>query len=261
VANIMNAVIGGTVPSLSSELICIDPKSFIKKTISRDEIMKAASSRLVSLGDVEANKYDEINMQHVKVLTGGDEFNGIKVHTTLIMTVNRLFYYGDLSTFIMPDRLRRVVVVPTVNERIGENVDSIPLHQESLDELIQYSLRIRIRHKRPPLKTDALLATLFQARYEEALAIITIEYGAPLHQCMAATKLLCWRFGIELNNMSTCLKWVGCGCAVQSSGIYFIANIKMLEGVSIGHMFGDSYGCNSSSGFYRPKKGPKPLFD
>ena len=221
--------------------------------------MKAASTRLVSLGDVEAKIYDEINMQHVKVLTGGDEFNGIKVHTTLIMTVNRLFHYRDLSTFILPDRLRRVVVVPTVEERIGENVDSTPLHQESLDELIQYSLRIRIRHKRPPLKTDALLATLFHARYDEALAIITIEDGAPLYQCMAATNLLCWRFGIELSNMSTCLKWVGCGCAVESSGTYFIANIKMLEGASIGHMFNDAYYYPASRS-YRAKKEPRPLF-
>ena len=127
-------------PSLSSELICFDPKSFVRRRLSSklssEDVMRAASTRLVSLGDVEAREGDEFNMQHVKVLTGGDEFNGIKVHTTLVMTLNKLFHYRDLSTFILPDRLRRVVVVPTVEERIGVNVDSTPLHQESLDELI-----------------------------------------------------------------------------------------------------------------------------
>ncbi len=262
VANIINGVIGGTVPSLSSELICVNPRNMYKKRLTKDEITKAASSRVISLGDVEATDQDEINMQHVKVLTGGDDFNGTRVHTTLIMTVNRLFQYNDLSTFIHSDRLRRVVVVPTVEERSGENVDALPLHPGSLDELVQYSLRIRIRHKMPPLKTDALLATLFQARYKEALEIITIEVGAPLYQCMAATNLLCWRFGVELQEMSRCLKMVGCGCAVESSGTYFIANIRMLEGASIASLFVNPNGHKSqrTSYHYYHKKEPSALF-
>ncbi len=128
-------------------------------------------------------------MQNIKSLTGGDEIGGMKIHTTLIMTTNSLFYYDDLNDYVRPDRLRRVVVVPTVLERDGPNVDSVPLHQESLDELVQFAIRTRIKHKRPPIRSDALLATLFQARYKDALELICFDEEAALHECMTATML------------------------------------------------------------------------
>lgn len=120
--------------------------------------MKVASSRLVSLGDVEARPGDVIHMKNIKVLTGGDEINGMKVYTLLIMTASKLFKYDDLNDYFRPDRLRRIVVVPSVVERQGTNIYFAPLHQESLDELIQFDVRTKIKHRRPPLKVNALQA-------------------------------------------------------------------------------------------------------
>jgi len=226
--------------------------------------MKAASTRLISLGDVEPRPGDILHMQNIKVLTGGDEVDGVKVHTTLIMTANKLFHYGDLNDYIQPDRLRRVVVIPSVAERSGVNADIPPLHQDSLDELVQYALRTRITHKRPPLRVDALLASLFQSRYTEALEVVCIDEEAALYECMTATMLLCWRFGLEVEQVSKCLKWAGCCCAVESGGVYFIARIKPLAGANINHTFEDpnvrSHGYSGSDGSNRGNKANTPIF-
>ena len=264
VANIMNAVIGGTIPSLSSELVAVNPRSFRRDVLNKQHLMKAASTRLISLGDVEPRPGDILHMQNIKVLTGGDEVDGVKVHTTLIMTANKLFHYGDLNDYIQPDRLRRVVVIPSVAERSGVNADIPPLHQDSLDELVQYALRTRITHKRPPLRVDALLASLFQSRYTEALEVVCIDEEAALYECMTATMLLCWRFGLEVEQVSKCLKWAGCCCAVESGGVYFIARIKPLAGANINHTFEDpnvrSHGYSGSDGSNRGNKANTPIF-
>ena len=262
VANIMNAVIGGTIPSLSSDLVAVNLNSFRRDALDSDDMMRAASSRLVTLGDVEPRPNDVLHMQNIKVLTGGDEVNGVKVHTTLVMTTNRLFHYDDLNDYVRPDRLRRVVVVPSVAERDGANVDFPPTDQQSLDELVQFAVRTRIKHKRPPVRPDALLASLFQSRYTEALELVSIDTEAALFECMEATMLLCWRFNIEISDLSGCLKWVGCCCAVESGGVYFIAKIKPLAGVDVTHMFGDGqegYNPAKRARYYKGKP-PAPLF-
>ena len=205
--------------------------------MTESDLMKAASSRLVKLGDVEPRPGDVLHMQNIKVLTSGDEIDGMKVHTTLIMTTNELFHYEDMSDYVRPDRLRRVVVVPSVVERDGSNIDFAPLHQTSLDELVQFAVRTRIKHRRPPMKPDVLLASLFQSRYKDALEIVCIDEGAALFECMTATMLLCWRFGTEVDELSKCLKWAGCCCAVESGGVHFIAKIKPLTGKTINHIF------------------------
>lgn len=239
VATIMNAVIGGTIPTLNSELAAINPRSFRRDVLSKKHLDKTASTRLISLGDVEPRHGDILHMQNIKVLTGGDEVDGMIVHTTLIMTANKLFHYDDLNQFVQPDRLRRVVVIPSVEERDGVNADIPPIHQDILDELVQYAVRTRIMQKRPPVKVDALLASLFQSSCIEASEVVCIDEEAALYECMTATMLLCWRFGLEVGQVSKCLKWVGCCCAVESGGVYFIARNKPLTGVSISHTFED----------------------
>lgn len=237
VANIMNAVVGGTIPSLKSSLVCIDLRSFRSDLLDKDDLVKVASSRIVSVGDVEPMPNTVLHMQNIKIMTGGDEVHGIKVHTTLVMTVNKLFHYNDLNDWIRPDRLRRVVVVPSLESRDGDNVDIPPLYQDSLDELVQFALRVRIRHTRPPMCPDVVLTSLFQDRYKEAMELICIDKSAALHECMSATMMLCWRFNVDVTMVSSCLKWLGCCCAVESSGVYFIANIKPLRGANIAHIF------------------------
>jgi hypothetical protein len=161
----------------------------------------------------------------------------MKVSTTLIMTVNTLFRYEDQSEYTKADRVRRVVVIPTVLEKVGSDSESTPLHQDSVDELVQCAIQTRIKHKRPPLRTDALLATLFQARYTDVLKIVCIDYSAGLWECMTATLLICWRFGIKLGDLSYCLGLVGCSYYVKCAGTYFIAHIKPLVGRSIEHLY------------------------
>ena len=263
VANIINAIIGGTIPTLSPDLVCYNTKSFRKPLLSTDQFMKAASSRVVSLGDIEPKEGDVLHMQNIKQLTGGDEVNGMKIHTTLIMTANELLRYENLRQLIRRDRMRRLAVAPSVIERGGDDSDCQPLDQDSLDELVQFAVRTRIKHKRPPLTPDALLATLFQARYTEALEMVYIDETADLCECMEATMLLCWRFDVEVEELSNCLKCVGCCCAVKANDTFFIAKIKPLSGRSIGHLY-DHYVMSSNKQWYnkqkRSNKANTPLF-
>ncbi len=237
VANILGGVIGGTVPTIASHSIALNPRSFSRHNISASQLIAAASSRLVNVPDVEARAGDELNMQNIKALTGGDEVDGMKVSTTLIMTVNTLFKYENQSEYTRPDRVRRVVVIPTVAKRLKSDSESTPLHQSSIDELVQFAIRTRIKHRKPPLKTDALLATLFQGGYRDVLEIVYIDCSAGLWECMTATLLICWRFGIELEDLSHCLEMVGCSCYVKCGKICFIAHVKPLVGHSIQHLY------------------------
>eukprot|EP00957_Ditylum_brightwellii_P068795 5222498-Ditylum_brightwellii.AAC.1 len=117
VANIMHAVIGGTIPTIGSDLVCMNLKSYHQKILSKSHLVKVASSRIISLGDVEPKPDSVLHMQNIKLMTGGDEAHGMKVHTTLVMTANKLFHYSNLNDYVRPDRSRRVVVVPSVAER------------------------------------------------------------------------------------------------------------------------------------------------
>ena len=65
VANIMNAVIGGSIPSLRSDLVSFNLNSFRRDVFQKADLMKAASSRLVALGDVEPRPNDVL---HIKIL-------------------------------------------------------------------------------------------------------------------------------------------------------------------------------------------------
>jgi hypothetical protein len=240
VVNIIGAIIGGTIPTLGSQFITVNPKSYSRCVLHKSQVTAAASSRLINIPDVDVRKGDELNMQSIKSITGGDEVDGMKVSTTLLMTVNNLFRHDDQKEYTKPDRVRRVVVIPTVSRRCGSDSESIPVHQSSIDELVQFAIRARIKHRRPPLQPDALLATLFQDNYKEALELVYIDHDAALWECMTATSLLCWRFGVDLSVMSHCLEVVGCSCCVVCGHSYFIAHIKPLHGHPIHHLFAQS---------------------
>ena len=77
-------------------------------------------------------------------------------------------------------------MVPSVVKREGTNVEYAPLHQENLDELVQFVIRTRIKHRRSPMNPDTLLASLFQRRYKEALEVVCVDEDAALHDCMTA---------------------------------------------------------------------------
>ena len=108
-------------------------------------------------------------------MTSGDEVYGIKVHTTLVMIANTLFHYNNLNNYIRSDRLRKLVVVPSLESRDSDNIDVPPLYQDSWDELVQFAIRIRIRHTRPPMYPDTVLVSLFQDRYKEVLELVCID--------------------------------------------------------------------------------------
>ena len=233
VVNIIAAAIGGTIPVISPDYIVYKPNNYYNKVVNANILMEASSSRLVNVPDVENNNYEEINMQNIKALTGGDEINGMKVSVTLLMSVNNLFHYEHQSNYTRTDRVRRIVVVPTVARRDNDNSDLPPLHQDSIDELMQFAIRTRIKYSKPPLRVDALLCTLFQNRYKDALKLITIDYTANEIDCMVATQLLCWIFNIASEEMDNCLRWVGTESVIEYAGCYFIANIKAITNTTI----------------------------
>ncbi len=63
VANILGGVIGGTIPTIASHNIALNPKSFSRHNVNASQLITAASSRLINVPDVEARAGDELNMQ------------------------------------------------------------------------------------------------------------------------------------------------------------------------------------------------------
>ena len=67
-----------------------------------------------------------------------------------------------MRDYIKPNRLRRVVLITTLLETSGENIDFTHMNQDSIDDLLHFALRSKFKHSRPPLRTNALIPTLFQ---------------------------------------------------------------------------------------------------
>ena len=50
-------------------------------------------------------------------------------------------------------------------------------------------------------------------------------------ECVAGTMILCWHFGIDIDDMDNSLYRVGSDCAICAWGKYYIARIKHRPGV------------------------------
>ena len=215
---------------------------------------KLACTRLALIGDLEINDADEeLNMQTVKECTGGDEGNHGKVSVTCIATSNSLFTYPVTADYTRPDRVRRVVVVPTVSSREGSDDNFTDPSDDQKRVLCCLALKVRLKYDmRPPLTTISLLMTLFQEKFKYALSVLVIDNNASGVECYAATRVLCYKFNISEEEMQKCLAVVGCNCCRIMCGIRVIANITLKHNAKIYKEVTRSTNSSSSSQYSRP---------
>ncbi|KAG7358006.1 hypothetical protein IV203_014593 [Nitzschia inconspicua] len=198
-------------------------------SLSTEMKMNLANTRLALIGDVEVTNSDEhLNMQTVKELTGGDEGPYGKVSVTSIMSCNKLFKYDAMNEYTRPDRIRRVVVIPTVTNRRTENRHYEEGSDNDKAQLIAMSMAVRIKYDmRPPLSARAVLMTLFQAKFTYALSLVCIDDKSTVPENYAATRVLCHKFNISEYTMQQCLKTIGLDCCKVFRDVYVIAHITL----------------------------------
>lgn len=202
----------------------------IKRHLDRATLLKAASARIVLASDIEVDTGYELNIQTIKALTGGDKTDGVAVSTTILSAMNRLPHYNDMASYVKADRVRRVVVLPTVLKRTTSDIDSAPIDNTNLTMLLTLGILMRIRHSMPPLTTNALLQTLFHNRVKEALDIVRENRNATRFECVVGTMLLCWKFGIATTDLDNALQRVGTDCCIQAYGCNYIARLSPIYG-------------------------------
>jgi len=257
VIKIITTAIGGNVPNISPAYLKKRKRTDVAYNIPTNQLLQAAASRMVEVSDLEFDTNNEINMQAVKTLTGGDKVQGVTLSTTILCSMNAMPVYDNMASYVKPDRTRRVVVIPSVKKRQTEECTSLPLNSDGLNRLVALSLVIRLRYALPPLTAESVLHTLFQHRVEEAEALVVLKDKTSVAECVSATMLLCWYFDISVQNMTDSLDLIGTNCCVQYCGNTYIARIAPRAGTSIKEDIKDSKYSTSYNGYNvarRPSK-------
>lgn len=256
VVNIIATAIGGMLTRIGPQYITSIPNSYSTYSLPNSVLLNAACSRLATTADVEVRDGSIINMQTIKALTGNDMGEGgVRVNVTVIATMNKLYVPQKMSDHARADIVRRVCVIPTRLTRSSEDVDTLPIDQTSLEELIRYSLRTRIRYSLPPLSPDAVLYTLYQGRYKHIRCTIEPCMSATLGDCIAVTLLILWTLHIEHIDLQAILHRIGSDCCFQMSGIMWFANMRLIEGARIDDSWYPSKSTNTDRRPYR--QGPR----
>jgi len=197
-------------------------------TMPLDTLGKISCSKLVHIPDVELSKDEELNMQTVKLITGGDQSDYGKVSVTMVTSANVLPNYAKMSDYTRPDRTRRVTVVPTVMKRNTEEAIFKDPDNDTKLRLLSHCIATRIKYDlKPPLSPRALLMTLFQDKFKTALSMVRIDEDSSLLECYIATRALCHRFGIYEGTMQDCLRTVGSCCCVIFCDVYVMKSISL----------------------------------
>jgi peroxiredoxin len=68
----------------------------------------------------------------------------VSVSTTIVCSMNTLPRHIDMASYIKADRVRRIVVVPTVEKRSTTDVDNVPVDTDNLTILSAVSMAVRI---------------------------------------------------------------------------------------------------------------------
>ena len=201
-------------------------------TLNDKHLDKVASSRLVMCSDLEVDsEQEELNIQTIKLITGGDVGERGTVTVSMIMFANTLYDYDKMWTYTKSDRTRRIVVIPSVRVRTVEDMSSVPTSDKDLDPLISSAIRIRAMYaEKPPMTLDCVLHSLFMAGADDALKIVRKSKDAPFISCLCGTHLLCRYFRVPMENMQDCLKSLCYEGVCYLHGVYAIADIEPIEG-------------------------------
>lgn len=234
VVNIIANAIGGNLVKLPVSTVLMNPMSFVSHNLMQNTLLDAASSRMATTADIEVSAGKVLNMQTIKALTGNDMSDGgVRVSVTIVATMNKLYHPVVMKDHVRADVIRRVVVIPTLSKRSSQDTDSVPIDHSSLQELVRWSIRTRIRYNMPPLSALAVLHTLYQGRHDEVLQVIEPYDSASISDCLSATMLIVWNLQIKHEDMQNALQRIGSDCCVEWLGMLLIARVRLIPGAII----------------------------
>ena len=209
-------------------------RSFATQHITSDTKAGILATRLVLVQDVEISGNDELNVQTVKTITGGDAGSKGVLSKTMIASCNELPKYKIMNNYVRNDRTRRIVIIPTVSERLLGNRNYIPEDLTSKSLLVSAAILVRLRcDTKPPLTRNALMHTLFLGRIKDAERLIKYDDNATFIECYNATRIICRSMYISYSQMQDCLCDVGSNCCIRMNTTYAIAGIVPKPGVEI----------------------------
>ena len=113
VINILLSAIGGSTCSIDTKYTIKQIKYGQGLSMPKDIVQNAASCIVALVSDLEVVGDTVINVQTVKHLTGGDQIHGVKLSDTVLCSMNTLPVYKVVNTYVKPDRIRRIVVIPS----------------------------------------------------------------------------------------------------------------------------------------------------
>lgn len=235
VVNIIAAAIGGTLCKLNDSAILYNPDAYYGgKGLDAATLLQASGSRMATTADIEMPEGRAINMQTIKALTGNDMAEGgMRVNVTVVSTMNRLYIPKRMQDQARADITRRVVVVPTKLTRKSQDVDTLPIDQKSIEELILLSIRTRVLYDSPPLGTKALLHTLYHGRYAQISLTVEEYQNATVWDCLAATMFILWTLRITHEELQHILMKIGSQCCIRWGSILLIRNIRLIPGARV----------------------------
>lgn len=226
----------GTIMSLDVRFVTSKRRSHkhFGNTLSDMQLHKAMSTRLITCNDLEINSEDEeLNIQTIKLLTGGDVSERGIISVTTTMFANKLHSYDNMWEYTRSDRTRRIVVVPSVTVRTVPDAIRVPSSKEDLLPILAGAIRIRAMYsEKPPLTLTSVLHTLFMDGAKDAMSVVKRSDNASFMTCLCATHMLCRYFTIQMDQMQQCLSslcYEGVSCMY---GVYAISDIEPIVGFS-----------------------------
>ena len=195
--------------------------------------LNAACSRLAICNDVEVTENSGINMQVLKILTGGDSFNNMTVRTTMITCMNKLVANTDVKAGMRVHKVRRIMVVTTVDRRASTTRGTFNGTSNAKKESIMHALTMYVNYALPPMTTCGLLHSLFHVIYSDVCNIVKMDGGSLNLDCILATAYLCARYGISFSDLQMCLSFVGTCCCIMYEECLFIHGIRPIPSASI----------------------------
>mmetsp|Transcript_2713 Transcript_2713/g.7231 ORF Transcript_2713/g.7231 Transcript_2713/m.7231 type:complete len:510 (-) Transcript_2713:16017-17546(-) len=234
VVNIIATAVGGNLTKLSANTIVLNPRSTYMSNAAQKTLLSAASSRLATTADIEITDDQRLNMQTIKAITGNDMSDGgIRVNTTILATMNRLYRPTSMADQARADIIRRVTVIPTRSSRKSQDIDTTPIDAPSIRELIVFSIRTRLRYSMVPLSSTAVLHTIYHGRYSEIEPLVEEYKDATIGDCLAATMFILWTLRISNEQFQNFLHRIGSDCCVEWNNMLIIARIRLRSNAQV----------------------------
>ena len=171
VVSLIVRLLGDGVYTIAPQKLLLDGHGTSRaQQLQQADMLGMASCRVVVANDVHVDNNvnsQRLNDQSIKCITGGDSMYNVRVECNVLACMNTLVTNTSPGTYVKPESLRRVMVVPTVNERTTTDRTSIPTSEDDVKELLAGSVATRLYYEKPPMEINALIATIFQGLHHD----------------------------------------------------------------------------------------------